>query len=372
MVATFRRGGVTPVPAAGGGFAPPTGPVHGNALPPDTGKWPSTYYGEQDKPGPHPVSQPMGGTSGGGNDGVWGPDPRAPFMSPFPRRVAPTVEGQTSSAAGDAGGLGYTGGRPLGYGYGIPRTVYGDSDGASNAGQLARPGGDPLPTGRQSFWRGGIQGFNDKLTAKDRHAYWDTGYQRQGTDFTPASAPPNTYNDPKGQYPTAELRTVNRTVSYQKGTDTTRNQDDLSREYTWLGEQGSGWTPVPGGVPGLYQPYGSRGGVPYPIVDPTGGQGGREQVWSGPPHGLHSLTYPDVGDTLNRYLSNVQMRPVRIDRPANSPISGQAYSQTVEYQGSTGGAGGPVPPQPEPGRTGHQPRTRGWAGAQRPDRRRGR
>jgi hypothetical protein len=299
----------------------------------------------------------MGGTSGAGNDGFFGADPRAPFMSPFPRRVAGTVEGQTSSAAN---------GPPLGYGEGADRSIWGASDGGSNAGQLRRSA-DPLPTGRQSYWRGGIQGFNDKLTVKDRHVYWDTGRQVQGTDFSPASAPPNTYNDPKGQPPTAELRAVNRTVSYQKGTDTTRNQDDLARPYTWLGEQGSGWTPVSGGVPGLYQPYGSRGGVPYPIVDPTGGQGGREFVWSGPPHGLHSLTYPDMGDTLDRYRQNVQMRPVRVDRPSNSPIAGQSYSQTVEYQGSTEGAGqAGTPPTSRPGL--HNARARGWGGAQRPRR----
>ena len=62
---------------------------------------------------------------------------------------------------------------------------------------------------------------------------------------------PNAYNDPLLNPPRPELRTVNRTVSYQKGSDATRNQDDLSRGDTWLGEQGSGWTRVNGGVPGF-------------------------------------------------------------------------------------------------------------------------
>ena len=352
MVATFGRAGlVTLTPA--GGFPRPTERSLGNQLPPQLG-YP---LDQRSHPGPHPVSQPLGGEVGV-NDGNWGVSPDRPQISPFPRRVAPTVEGQASSAAG---------GLPFGYGEGVSRTIWGASDGASNASQLGREG-DPLPTGRQSYWRGGIQGFNDKLTVKDRHAYWDTGYQRTGVQGYPPAGSPNTYNDPLGQPPMAELRTVNRTVSYQKGTDTTRNQDDLSRPYTWLGEQGSGWTPIPGGVPGLYVPYGSRGGVPYPIVDPTGGQGGREQVWSGPPHGLHSLTYPDMGDTLNRYLHNVQMRPVRVDRPMNSPQAGQSYSQTVQYQGSTQGAG--QAGTPESSRPGLQTaRARGWGGAQRPGRR---
>jgi|SRR5215469_1396051 len=270
-------------------FAQPTHMVIGNELPPDTGLWPSTYYSEQDQPGPSPSSPGyvIGGTAGGGNDGYWGADPRAPFIT-----------------------------RPV--------FLPGDSPAGMDSGTRNNPDG----------WRGGIQGFNDKLTVKDRHAYWDVGRpQRQGTDFSPASSPPNTYNNPLQEPPLAELRTLNRTVSYQKGTDTSRNQDDLSRPYTWLGEQGSGYSPVYGGTPGLYQPYGTRGGVPYAIVDPTNGDGGREVVWAGPPHGLHSLTYPDGADTLSMYGARPQMRPVRVDRPSNSPQAGQSFSQTVQHQG---------------------------------------
>jgi len=279
----------------------------------------------------------IGGTAGGGNDGVWGTDPRAPLLSPAPRVVAPVIEGQASNGGHDG---------PFPYGQGASRLSGVDALGF--AGRLNAPAlEDPLPHGRPSFWRGGIQGFNDKLTVKDRHAAWYTGHQRQGTDFVPASSPPNTYNNPLQEPPQARLRTINRTVSYQKGTDTTRNQDDLKRPYTWLGEQGSGYQPVYGGVPGLYQPYGTRGGVPYPIVDPTSGTGGRELVWAGPPHGLHSLTFPDQADTLQRYQVLPQMRPVRVDRPSNSPQAGQAYSQTVQHQGgpvrsAAGGASRPV------------------------------
>jgi hypothetical protein len=199
---------------------------------------------------------------------------------------------------------------------------------------------DSSTSGHPSWWRGGLQGFSDKLTVKDRHAYWDTGTQRTGVDgFGPAGMP-NTYNDPRIDPPAPELRTVNRTVSYQKGSDATRNQDDLTRGYTWLGEQGSGWTRLNGGVPGLYQPYGTRGGVPFPIVSPVG-QGeqgdGPRLVWSGPPHGLHSST-PWKGGA--QYIRRVQVipqtRPVRMDRPSNSPQAGQSYSQTVRAQGVSG------------------------------------
>ena len=273
--------------APGAGFARPTHRTYGNGLPPDSGLWPL----EQDKPGPSPAypGYVIGGQASGGNDGFWGTDPRSPAIQP-----------------------------PVTF---LP--------GQDPAGMDSGTGNNP------GAYRGGLQGFNDKLTTTDRHAFWwRGGDQRQGTDFAPAAANANTYNDPLRQGPQARLRTVNRRWSYQKGTDTTRNQDDLSRSYTWLGEQGSGWAPVYGGTPGLFMPYGSRGGVPYPIVDPTDGQGGPEKVWAGPPHGLHSLTYPSTQDTLSRSQALPQMRPVRIDRPSNSPQAGQAYSQLVQHQGS--------------------------------------
>lgn len=271
MVAAAGRAGVRPV-AAGAGWARPSGPAEGNNVPAITGPTGGPF-----RPGPSPASPGyvIGGQLGI-QDGTWGASPDAP---PLP------------------------------------------------------PHADVLGEGQESSWRGGIQGFNDQLTVRDRHVYWDTGRQLTGTTFSPATSGPNTYNNQLEEPPRADLRAVNRTVSHQIGSDATAQQDDLSRPYTWRGEQGSGWSPIYGGVPGLYQPYGSRGGVPFPIIDPTEGQGGRELVWAGPPHGLHSLTFPDVGDTWARYQQTPQMRPGRVDRPANSPQAGQSFSQTVQMQG---------------------------------------
>lgn len=279
-------------------FARQTGRALGNDVPGNTGVW----QPDPDRPGPGPAAslgQP-------GNDGIFGADPRQPKISPAPRVAFDGPEQCT-------------------------------------------------------YRRFGIQGFNDKLTTKDRHAYWDSGHQRSGLEFAAPGGMPNSYNNPLDEPPQPELRTINRTVSYQKGTDTTRNQDDLSRPYTWLGEQGSGWAPVYGGVPGLYEPYGTRGGVPYPIQSPQAYNGpgdGPQKVWAGPPHGLHSLTFPDRGDTLNRYAVNPQMRPVRVDRPSNSPQAGQSYSQTVLAQGATPPGGPQSKAQPWTARLGG----RGWLG----------
>lgn len=281
----FGAGGVSHAGRGQNLFPAASGRAYGNQLPAVTGTPPGDA---RPAPGYWHVAGQLGDY-----DGISGSDPRAPQTSP----------------------------RPVWLPGADPNSM--DSGTANNP----------------AWWRGGIQGFNDKLTVKDRHAYWDAGHQRTGLDFSPASANPNTYNNPVQQPPSPELRTVNRTVSYQKGTDATRNQDDLTRGYTWLGEQGAPWTQVNGGVPGLYQPYGTRGGVPYPIVSPVeqGQPGdGPHLVSGGPPHGLHSQTpWKGGAQLIRRYGSIPQMRPVRLDRPANSPQAGQSYSQTVRPQGAS-------------------------------------
>ena len=344
------RAGVAWAGRGGNQFPSPAANAYGNNLPAITGQLDVPFR-------PAPGYWHVDGQLGGIGDGNTGADPRAPKKSPSPRSPQTPAwgEGDIENPPGKFA-------PPIPYGgYGAARL-----SGVDHEGQAQRTGvyGAPASTGRQSWWRAGIQGFNDLLTVKDRHAYWDTGNQKTGLTFEPASANPNTYNNPLQQPPRPDLRTVNRTVSYQKGSDATRNQDDLTRPYTWLGEQGAPWTPVNGGVPGLYQPYGTRGGVPFPIVSPVeqGQPGdGPRLVNGGPPHGLHSRTPWKGGEQLiGRYRSTPQMRPVRIDRPSNSPQAGQSYSQTVRPQG----ASGVRPSQAPPGRSqGPMQYTgRGWAG----------
>ena len=151
---------------------------------------------------------------------------------------------------------------------------------------------------------------------------------------------------------------VQRTINYQSGSDKSAATDDLTRDYTrnstgmYVGEQGTGWSHIYGGTPGLYQEYGSYQGIApaTPGYDPITGatqginspvpQGapgdGPHDVWSGPPHGLHSPTLPAYAQTIGRYMAIPQMANPRIDRPSNSPIAGQSYSQTVIPQGQTG------------------------------------
>ncbi len=290
------------------GFATPMAPAAGNNLPGITGA-----IDPPTRPGPGPAA---GGNAGGGiGSRHFGADPRAERIQPDTRmpQLKPF--------------------REQGRDYGNP-------------------------------------GFSDKLTVKDRNGYWDTGNQKTGTDTPTSGGMPNAWNNVRTEPPRPDFRLVNRTVSFQIGSDATRNQDDLSRPYSWLGEQGSGWIPVYGGVPGLYQPYGSRGGIPYPVVAPVeqGAPGdGPHLVFAGPPHGLHSQTpWKGGAQIIARFASIPQTRPVRQDRPANSPQAGQSYSQTVLPQGATRvrpGAAGPG------GRSmpfsGSWPGGRGWGGQTR-------
>ena len=334
------------------GLAPPIANAAGNNLPGITG----ARFRDMPR---GPAAQNVAGGQLGAYDGTLGADPRAAKRQPFPKSPDTPAWGEGDS--GDPGGkfappLPYGGlGTFTGRGFGNQTGVY----------------GDPVGHGRQSFERYALQGFNDQLTVKDRHAYWDTGNQKTGVDFSAPGAPPNTYNNPREEPPRPDLRTINRTVSYQRGSDKTWQQDDFTRPYTWLGEQGSGWTPVYGGVPGLYQPYGSRGGVPFPLVSSAeyGQPGdGPHLVHGGPPHGLHSQTpWKGGAQIIGRFASTPQTRPVRVDRPSNSPQAGQSYSQTVVPQGGSPvrpaarRAGGRVNPAAAGWVSG-----RGWAGQVKP------
>lgn len=218
--------------------------------------------------------------------------------------------------------------------YGVPRPLQQMQESAVGA-----PGNAPV-------------GYsNDKLITYDRHAMMKVGYENSGRGSGQTDPPMDGPARPA-------MAIVNRVINYQQGTDTTANADDLSRDFSrnaqgmYVGEQGTGWSKVYGGTPGLYQEYGSYQGLSpdTPGYDPVSGaaqgivapvaQGqpgdGPQAVWSGPPHGLHSPTLPAYTQTLGRYMAIPQMARPRIDRPSNSPIAGQSYSQTVMPQGQTG------------------------------------
>lgn len=288
------------------------------------------------------------------------PQGPVPFTSPF---GLPTTQMRRWHAGGVQPGV-PTGvpGEPTQFASGNPavatRQEYVEQSpyGGSTGGGVAQFGVPrPLQQGQETAMRAPgnapVGYSNDKLIAYDRHAFMKVGYENSGRNSGMTDPPMDGPARPS-------LALVQRTLSYQQGTDMQAASDDLTRDYSrnaegmYIGEQGTGWAPVYGGTPGLYQEYGSYQGIAprTPGYDPVTGvteginapvnQGAAgdapQTVWSGPPHGLHSPTLPDYVQTLGRYMAIPQMAAPRIDRPSNSPIAGQSYSQTVQPQGQTG------------------------------------
>jgi hypothetical protein len=307
-----------------------------------------------------------------------------PFNSPFGLPVTHirtwyaggTVEGAKSGVPGDT--VAQASGNPAvstrqDYVENLP---YGGSRGWGTS-QDGNP--RPLQQGQESAVRAPgnapVGYSNDRLVTYDRHGMFKVGYENSGRKSGQTDPPMDGPARPS-------LWLVQRTLNYQQGTDTTGATDDLTRDYTrnaegmYVGEQGTGWGPVYGGTPGLYQAYGSYAGVApdtpgyNPVTGqtqgitspaPQGGPGdGPHSIWSGPPHGLHSPTLPTYSQTLGRYMSTPQMTRPRVDRPSNSPIAGQSYSQTVLSQGQTGFRAGQAVTSGAP--FNQRSRNNGWRG----------
>jgi hypothetical protein len=166
-------------------------------------------------------------------------------------------------------------------------------------------------------WRGG-DNTNDALIFRDRHAMFQRGSELAGRISSMPDPPTDGPIRPT-------LRLVNMTWNWQAGTGAAY-ADDLTRPYTGVGEQGSGWSSIYGGAPGFYRM--GPGGTP--VGDPEAGPG---RVWAGPPHGLHTEYPPDRRQTLSTYGARPQMVPARVDRLSNSRIAGQNYSQWTQHQG---------------------------------------
>jgi hypothetical protein len=157
---------------------------------------------------------------------------------------------------------------------------------------------------------------------------------------------------------------INRTLSWQIGTDSTANLDNTAakpmttagnRAFS-LGTRGDPWTTVWGGTRNLalWRPYGKRGGpgpgAPQPRVKAlpggpyragtvlsAGAPGdGPQKIASGPAWGLHSQTAEPAAtiQQAQRYRAT-QVRPGHAVRPQNSANAGQSMSQAaVSLDGS--------------------------------------
>ncbi|MHB1595397.1 MAG: hypothetical protein ACYCO9_16440 [Streptosporangiaceae bacterium] len=197
---------------------------------------------------------------------------------------------------------------------------------------------------------------NGRLIARDRHIAEYRGKTTSGSEHVPTGGTPNPEADGP---PRPSWRMLNRTLSWQIGTDATRFLDNTAfhakttaggRPYP-LGQQDGSVQRVYGGTPGLanYRPYGSRkpitgGPAPKVVALPGGpykagtllsaaGPGdGPQTVWGGYPHGLVTrVAEPSklTGTVIRGRLG--QVRTPYVSRPLNSRAAGQSMSQAAVH-----------------------------------------
>lgn len=316
---------------------------------------------------------PRGQLAGGQGAGV--ADSQSPVPDALGRRARSLTGPVTAMAAGnsvvtsDMRG----GGRPAAF------------PGADNAARTQSQsfGGEVLSTPdqrgepRAAYGGGWADG---KLTVRERFVQVMFGHSRQGSQESHSGVPNPQADGP----PLPEYLMDNRTLSWQIGTDLTTQEDNpgpfavtstvdqqaapsypvasmnvrscAGRRFPLGTQDGVPWsTRVYGGTPGLYHPYGQRGGQVEGVAAaqfalPGDGSGqrvgtlladrpagdGPQTILGGPPHGLHSWTPSSLITTAARQQSIPQQRGGRNDRPNNSKIAGQSYNQTVVPEGKTG------------------------------------
>jgi hypothetical protein len=224
------------------------------------------------------------------------------------------------------------------------------------------PGAWYSPGGPGGAYGGGWA--DGKLIMRDRHIFRETGTTKSGTEESTDVGRPNPQHDGP---PRPEYNMLNRSESWQVGTDSTRGTDNPGphvsvpvQGQSWrtfpLGQQDGSQTVVFGPPIGEWREYGARGPIgmhgPAPdIIDPNikrgkpqlvqagepGTQpGDRRLVYGGVPHGLHSPTLPSLVNTMARQAGIPQMKSPRLDRPASSKQAGQSYSQTIVSEAQAG------------------------------------
>ena len=257
--------------------------------------------------------------------------------------------------------------------YGNPVESPGQPAPAKEPGRF--PNEDRIPQPGHS-WANQFVGYepSQETIVRDRHAILNRGSERFGrmSEDGAGGAGPDPMKDGPAR---PSLRLINRTFNAFYGNHSTANQDDLSRGYRtvstgqWAGQQDGAVTQIWGGTPGLYTPYGSYAGYTQADVkgiqspvDPGSPGDGPQMIPSQPAHGLHSNSMQNMWPIISRYNVTAQQRPGRVDRPANSPIAGQSFSQTVLGQNQLANRAQNRPESPKAGLTPGTPGSN-WRGA---------
>lgn len=199
--------------------------------------------------------------------------------------------------------------------------------------------------------REGDQKPYDKLVTYDRHMMAKTGTERQQAHPGQVTAANGGRLNPLADGPIRpSWMQVNRAHYPRRGTTATRHTDNNGPFATTtssdgrtqpLGTQdGSPWSPIYGGAPGLTHIYGVRGPAGAQGPELGSPQDGPQAVAGGVPHGLHTPVQPNAELLAKRRRKTPQQRRRTASYPANSKVAGQSWSQTVM---PLGGVPSPIP-----------------------------
>jgi hypothetical protein len=271
-----------------------------------------------------------------------GRQPRASLAGPTPE--APRAERALLPTGGSQGNAGVIRGAPTGG----PAYCGGRHEGTY--APVPVPGG-PGARDYNTGSRTGPAFHNGQTIVYDRHVMAKTGTERQAMGTRGGG------HNGQGLSPLADgpvrpvYMLVHRAMAPRYGNDGTRHLDNAGPFATTTDSQGrtqplgiqdgSPYSRIYGGTPGLTHIYGVRGtsGVVSPVAPGAPGDG-PQMIRGGVPHGLHSAAQPSAVLRGKRYAMTPQQKRGRRSLPKNSARAGQSWSQNAQRLGS---APTPVP-----------------------------
>jgi hypothetical protein len=282
------------------------------------------------------------------NSGPPGPWATHPVGRVLGRVARPNLSGPVAEPARDDRALLPTGGSQGNAGFirgaptGGPDYCGGRHGGGGTA--IPVPGGSS-PRDYTTESRTGPAFHNGQTITYDRHVMAKTGTETQ------RAGPRGGGRNGQGLSPLADgpvrpvFMLVHRAMAPRYGNDGTRHldnngpfavtTDNLGRTQPLGVQDGSPYSRIYGGTPGLTYIYGMRGtaGVVSPV--PVGAPGdGPQMIRGGVPHGLHSQAQPNAQLRGRRYAAIPQQKNPRRSLPKNSARAGQSWSQNAQRLGS--------------------------------------
>jgi hypothetical protein len=206
---------------------------------------------------------------------------------------------------------------------------------------IPAPGG-ATPRDYNTESRTGLAFHNGSTIVYDRHVMSKTGTETQ-------QAHPDSTGG-QGLSPLADgpvrpvHMLVDRVMAPRYGNTGTRHLDNTGPFPSTTGsdgrqqplgiQDGSPYSHVYGGTPGLTHIYGVRGTAGVVSPAPAGSPGdGPQLIRGGPAHGLHSRAQPNAELRTRRFAATPQQKRPRTSLPKNSARAGQSWSQNAQRLG---------------------------------------